>query len=94
MRKLALQLDDLAVESFDVAPREGGGGTVRAHETTGNQIICDCVTNGFECETNHGCTEIDCESVDYCPSAYRCTVGYPGCPHYTLGCPPSTDFCV
>ena len=95
MRKLKLSLDALEVESFDVTARAPApGGTVRAHETTGAQIICDCETQGFECPSRE-CTELDCESdAGFCFSEQPCTWGYPGCPHHTLDCPPPTDFCV
>jgi hypothetical protein len=59
MKKISLNLDSLHVESFEttaeaLAPR----GTVRGNvvsETTCQQIICDCQTNGTECETNYEC---------------------------------------
>ena len=54
MRKLTLELDDLAVESFAtvVAPDEAGG-TVQGHmATNGNGSAC---SNHFSCAV--GCTD-------------------------------------
>ena len=42
MKKLALKLDDLSVESFETAPEATQRGTVLGNQTTGNQIICEC----------------------------------------------------
>ena len=59
MNKLRLQLEDIAVESFathEAVPRRG---TVAANATTGNQIICDCPTNGYE----NTCRTCSCEGT-------------------------------
>ncbi|HSU12528.1 hypothetical protein [Longimicrobium sp.] len=51
MRKLKLDLDDLAVESFAPASvRNESGGTVHAHDATRNANTC----NNFSCQA--GCT--------------------------------------
>jgi hypothetical protein len=48
MKKLHLSLEDIAVESFSTLDTTRRRGTVAANATTGNQIICDCPTNGYE----------------------------------------------
>ena len=55
MKKLRLSLEELAVESFATQPTAARRGTVAGAETTGNQIICDCPTNGYE-NTCMGCS--------------------------------------
>lgn len=42
MKKLALKLEDLSVDSFETAPERTQRGTVLGNQTTGNQIICEC----------------------------------------------------
>ena len=47
MKKMALDLDALVVESFETAVRRPARGTVRGNDqsdTTCFQIICDCPT--------------------------------------------------
>ena len=59
MKKISLQLDSLLVESFETTSGLAGSrGTVRGHvsETTCHQRLCDCETNGMECETD-GCND-------------------------------------
>lgn len=50
MNKLALNVDDLRVESFETAPEMPSRGTVMANETTGNQIICECSYDVGTCD--------------------------------------------
>jgi hypothetical protein len=62
MRKLSLNLEDLAVESFATDEAVDSRGTIRGaqiSQTTCAQVICDCETNGTECETQ-GCETYDC----------------------------------
>lgn len=59
MNKLRLQLEDIAVESFSTQEAGARRGTVAANATTGNQIICDCPTNGFE----QTCRTCSCEGT-------------------------------
>lgn len=58
MKKLSLHIEDLAVESFDTssagAVRRGTVQGAQLSQTTCQQIICDCQTNGAECPTNFG----------------------------------------
>jgi hypothetical protein len=63
MRKLKLDLDDLAVESFiPESVRDQRGGTVHGHDATKNANTC----NNFSCQV--GCT--------YQESCYMpCTAG-------------------
>lgn len=66
MKKLALNIDDLKVESFDTSAGHAPRGTVVGNdvsETTCNQVICDCYSNGAECETNYNCPV----ETDTCP---------------------------
>lgn len=50
MKKLALNLDDLSVESFETDPEAPQRGTVMANVTTGNQIICECTYDIGSCD--------------------------------------------
>lgn len=63
MKKLNLRLEDLAVESFETtaegAPRRGTVRGAQMSQTTCVQIICDCQTNGAECDTAD-CGTFDC----------------------------------
>lgn len=45
-----LKLDDLAVDSFETAANKPSRGTVMAHVTTGNQIICECSYDVGSCD--------------------------------------------
>jgi hypothetical protein len=54
MKKLALKLDDLAVESFEIAPESPSRGTVMAHASTGNQFICECSYEAGTCDYTCG----------------------------------------
>lgn len=52
MKKLALKIDELAVESFEVVEREPRGGTVRGHvPETMYEATCrtQCATGPCEC---------------------------------------------
>jgi hypothetical protein len=57
MQKLALNLDDLRVQSFDTMPAaRGGRGTVRAHESeTYDELACSdacsLVATCYTCDT-------------------------------------------
>lgn len=78
MKKLNLNVEDLAVESFDTTSVESSPrGTIHGadvSETTCQQIICDCETNGRECDTNYGSR---CEDI---------TVGITCAPSCTFHC--------
>ncbi|HEX6370114.1 MAG TPA: hypothetical protein VF006_14430 [Longimicrobium sp.] len=41
MKKLKLQIEDLAIESFATAAQAGDEGTVVGHATQGNKYTCD-----------------------------------------------------
>ena len=80
-KKLALELDQLVVESFATSSALRPRGTVRGHDvsdTTCNQIICDCPTGGT-CDTD--CGQGTCGA--------ECGSGRPSCA-YTCLC---TDTC-
>jgi len=92
MRKLKLEIDALAVESFDTAHPGDSRGTVAGNATvfgTGGCYSCDlsrCVeTCGDSCDN----------SLDYCTCACTddCTVAGPGCHHISDfgSCPCYTD---
>ena len=53
MRKIRLNIDELAVDSFDTAGQEGEkGGTVRAHAS----LYLPCNSDGSQCATClYGC---------------------------------------
>lgn len=50
MKKLALNVDALAVESFETGDNLPLRGTVAANVTTGNQIICECTYDVGSCD--------------------------------------------
>lgn len=75
MRKLRLDLDQLAVESFDTAAKEAEKGTVVAEQQ------CTCLT---QC-TCPGCPSCD----DTCPVTCAYTCDDPSCGESCYGsCPP------
>ena len=88
MKKLSLDIEDLAVESFDtsaagVAPR----GTIhgaQVSQTTCAQLICDCPTNGAECDTNYGSACEDTFNTCAITCGDSCTF------HCSRTCPPNT----
>ena len=51
MKKLRLELDDLAVTSFDTAAGDEGRGTVEAHAPTRHTACPTCDTLCPTCET-------------------------------------------
>jgi hypothetical protein len=108
MKKLSLNLDELAVESFDTTAAERAArGTVNGAQvsaTTCQQIICDCQTNGFECETNYNCpqeTDETCAATCGASCTFFCSHTCPAntCAHScegSCGCPTwggATCFC-
>jgi hypothetical protein len=56
MKKLALKLEDLAVESFETAPDSPSRGTVMAHGTSAYQFICECSNAVGSCDYTCGDT--------------------------------------
>lgn len=87
MKKLSLDIDALAVESFDTlgdAMRRDG--TVRGHgftETTCQQLYCECPTGSGE-----SCQPELCETGD-CTAAVGCGSGFHTCvqPSCFYSCP-------
>lgn len=78
MKKLRLSLDDISVESFATLPARARTGTVAAHDlsdTTCQQIICDCITNGFEHTCQNTCGN-SCDGTCYASCNGTCN----GCP--------------
>ena len=75
MRKLALKLDDLAVDSFDTGDERGRRGTVRGHDTIESEwctgypdcgVSKACQTPYDTCYGTCGCTE-NCDTYfPYC----------------------------
>ena len=94
MRKLKLDLDRLAVDTFVTEETEGKRGTVVGHAT-------------FRCTTTDRCTEdscgqntcfISCDGVCgtyYCVGTYDCTYALDSCPYCTPYCeePETYGFC-
>ena len=74
MKKLALDLDSLVVESFDTSAARMPRGTVRGNDvsdTTCHQIICDCPSgSGDTCEGS--CEDTCVESCDACTQIWVC----------------------
>jgi hypothetical protein len=96
MKKLNLDLDQLAVESFDTSAAQRRTGTVRAHgftETSCNQIICDCGPTNVTCETD--CDQDTCGAscVNICPPTDHGerTCNQPSC-FYSCACVSHPDF--
>jgi hypothetical protein len=87
MKKLTLALEALSVESFQTLPgREGGGGTVRAHDKTDAWDSCLCSqANDTPC-----CTAADptCDrSCNPCDTCDTSCAGGPFCDCAPSGCP-------
>lgn len=59
MKKLRLDLDDLAVEAFDtVGEPEAGSGTVRGHQQSNRVALCwTLAPEASTCETGYTCPE-------------------------------------
>jgi hypothetical protein len=53
MRKLTLQLDSLAVDSFETGANDGLRGTVRGRDTLPTEM---CATPVMPCKPTTGCT--------------------------------------
>ena len=62
MKKLALRLDELEVESFETVATGRAGGTVNAHETLESE--CACPTGGGG-ESAESCTACGCDTPGY-----------------------------
>jgi len=93
MKKLALSLDDLAVESFDTSDAENGVGTVFGREDdqlgtgsgTCQGVSCESTcfqrlctcTNGMETACDYSCGTC----LNECDTEAGCLTrdGYPGC---------------
>ena len=60
MKKLALKIDALRVESFEVAGPERMGGTVRAHAGArfGNSGMTQCLTGICDCVITYSCDAV------------------------------------
>jgi hypothetical protein len=97
MKKLRLTLEDLSVESFQTAPHRQRPGTVAGHgfsDTTCHQIICDCHSNGTECQSNYSCpdTACDCPGTDTCGDS--CGGTCDSCDHSCGGTCDYDSFCL
>jgi|SRR5215218_6166345 len=97
MKKLNLDLDQLAVESFDTSAAVRPRGTVRGFDITDSTCYdegCACLTNRT-CDTN--CNQETCGASCYqiCAptNAGEHTCNQPSC-FYSCTCPPPTDFCL
>jgi hypothetical protein len=78
MNKLKLQIEDLAIESFETAKSAGNEGTVVAHATQGRNYTCDPVVGtcfGYTCYET--CAETCADSCAYtCDPAVGTCFGY------------------
>jgi hypothetical protein len=75
MKKLALRLDDLAVDSFDTSAPADGRGTVRGY---GDSTDCSYGSPNY--------TNCDRTCHYPCAESGECT---PGCPFNTVHCEPT-----
>ena len=95
MKKLALDLDQLAVESFETSSDRARFGTVRGFDLTGTtcgQFICDCPTgSGESCQPDLCGTEA-CGTTD-CGSGYGHTCDAPSCFYSCPGTCGAPDTC-
>lgn len=80
MKKLALKLEELAVESFETAPDAHSRGTVMAHVTTGDQVICECSYDVGSCD--YTCADTcanscngGCGGNGFCTQEQTCATG-------------------
>lgn len=85
MRKLALRLEELSVETFETGAEEGRRGTVFANSTTQYQIMCTCETwEVASCDPNNcgggsGATCNTCGDSCGCDQTWEfqtCATGY------------------
>lgn len=78
MKKLALKIEDLAIESFETARAAREDGTVVGHATQGNKYTCDPVVGtcfGYTCYET--CAETCADSCAYtCDPAVGTCFGY------------------
>lgn len=83
MKKLSLDLDQLAVESFDTTSEQTRrAGTVRGHDLTGTtcgQFICDCPTGSGESCQPDLCDTNACDTAGTCPTVAGHTCQQPSC---------------
>lgn len=85
MKKLGLNIDDLAVESFQTTTAAEARGTVVGHgvsETTCFQRICDCPSgSGWTCEpSQNGTCEFTCDASCNGTCEDTCADGCTWCP--------------
>jgi hypothetical protein len=86
MKKLALNIEELAVESFETSRDLEIRGTVRgASESTEHQIICTCESDNGTCDAscNGGCgTDYNScngtcgDTCGFCTRDATCATGY------------------
>ncbi len=58
MKKLRLNPEDLAIETFDVnVERDGDGGTIRAHQESNGGYLCATLPDGSGCLSGATCPE-------------------------------------
>jgi hypothetical protein len=108
MKKLSLDLDQLAVESFDTSGPERSRGTVRGFDITASTCYeenCGCITDGGTCNTDCGqntcdntCNQASCAGdscVNLCPTGGAHTCIQPSCFYSCPGTcmPGDTCFC-
>ena len=63
MHKLSLDLDQIAVESFETVAPRGADGTVHGHETFESECRCD--TDSCKCGSAESCTACGCDTPGY-----------------------------
>ena len=80
MRKLKLQIDDLAIESFATVTVARDEGTVVGHATQGNKDTCDPAVGscfGYTCYETCQCGETKVDTCNFtCDPAVGTCFGY------------------
>ena len=77
MKKLTLNVEDLAIESFETAEEKREQGTVQGYATNGNQNTCDPLVGTCFGYTCYESCETRCGSCDYtCDPAVGTCFGY------------------
>lgn len=82
MRKLRMDVEELAVESFDTASSESGEGTVFGHSYSGTRWAETCDEN-YTCAQRWTCgggasCGYTCNNDDTCGGEHSCDINCPG----------------
>jgi hypothetical protein len=83
MKKLSLNIEELAVETFETMREPEQSGTIRGAESTGFEIICTC-SDGGTCDAScdGGCGSQSCggtcggDTCGFCTRDETCATGF------------------